>query len=49
MPLDDFAKKVSEAFKTTYHSDWRVRGPSRMGHYFVIGSKQKIIFNFTEP
>ena len=43
---NDFAQKVSQQFQTTYHSDWKLKGPSIKGHYSIIDSKtRKIIFD----
>ena len=43
---NDFAQKVSQQFQTTYHSDWKLKGPSIKGHYLIIDSKtRKIIFD----
>ena len=42
---NDFTKKVSKEFQTTYHDDWKIKESNRQGHYFVIDSRKKIIFD----
>ncbi len=45
---NNFAKKISEIFKTTYHSDWKIRS-SKEGHTWITNSKYKIIFDSADP
>jgi len=42
----DFAQKVSQRFQTPFHSDWKVKGPSKQGYYMIIDSKRKKIFDY---
>ena len=41
----DFAKKISEEFKTTYHSEWKRGGSGEVGHFWVVDSNGNEIFN----
>ena len=41
----DFAKKISEEFKTTYHSEWKRGGSSKVHHFWVVDSNGNEIFN----
>ena len=41
----DFAKKISEEFKTTYHDDWKRGGSAEQGHFWVVDGNGKEIFN----
>ena len=45
IPYKDFAKKISEQYKTNYHSDWEIEGLSYSGLYWVKDSTKKEIFN----
>ena len=45
IPINDLVKKISEQFKTIYHNDWKIKGPSKEGNYMVIDSERKIIFD----
>ena len=42
---NDFAQKVSKEFKTAYHKDWKIQGPSCKGNFRVLDSKLNIIFD----
>ena len=44
IPYDELAKKISEKFKTKYHSDWKITS-SKEGYAFVVNSKLKVIFH----
>ena len=41
----DFAKKISEQFKTTYHSEWDRGGSTKKHHFWVVDGNGKEIFN----
>ena len=41
----DFAKKISEQFKTTYHSEWDRGGSAKVGHFWVVDGNGNEIFN----
>ena len=41
----DFAKKISEEFKTTYHSEWKRGGSGKVHHFWVVDSNGNEIFN----
>ena len=41
----EFAKKISEEFKTTYHSEWDRGGSAQVGHFWVVDANGKEIFN----
>ena len=43
--ISDFAKKISEKFKTIYHSDWKIVGANDKKHFLVKDSTGKEIFN----
>ncbi len=47
LKCNDLAKKVSDEFKTAYHSEWKVRGSSKRGIFDVFDAKNKIIFDYT--
>ena len=41
----DFAKKVSQEFQTTYHSEWKRGGSSEVHHFWVVDENGNEIFN----
>ena len=45
LDYNDFAKLVSEQFQTIYHPDWTRDGSDDQGHYWVLDSNGKEIFN----
>ena len=45
IPYKDFAKKISEQYKTKYNSDWEIKGLRFSKIYWVINSTKKEIFN----
>ena len=45
MDINDLVKKIAKQFQTSYHSDWKIRGPTIKGHYEVINSKKQIILD----
>jgi len=48
---EDFAKKVSEKFKTIFHNDWKIRpSKTKQGHFWIIDAKHiKIFFDSAFP
>ena len=41
----DFAKKISQEFQTTYHSEWKRGGSSEVHHFWVVDGNGNEIFN----
>jgi len=44
---EDFSKKISEKFRTIFHSNWKIK--SKKEHFLIIDSKYKIIFDTATP
>ena len=42
---NDFAKTISDQFKTAYHNEWKIKGPLKRENFLVINSELKIIFD----